>query len=131
MDTAPETWFGSLDKHDLVRTEWLFGWVLAGLYALLTLSAWLVWRRDWPEPERRRALAVTALQLVVASTWAPVLFASQSLDLALLVASAMWLVTLGMLTTLAPANWFAALLATPMFAWATYAVVVNVTLVVA
>jgi translocator protein len=129
VETGAGSWFDAQPKSEFVRAEWLFGWVTPAVHALLGLSAWLVYRRDWPEPERRRALVVLALQVVVISLWAPVLFGAQALDVALLISAAMWLVCLGALTALAPANRWAALLACPAFVWATYAAAVSADLV--
>jgi benzodiazapine receptor len=130
VETGPGTWYDSLAKPEYVRSEWLFGWVGAGVLGLMAIAAWLVWRRDWPEPERRRALAVLAAQLVIVSLWAPVLFDAHALDAALISAAAMWLVSLAALTTLAPANKLAAVLATPMLAWATYATGISAVLAI-
>jgi tryptophan-rich sensory protein len=128
VETGPGTWFDAQPKPDYVRTEWLFGQVELAVLMLLATSAWLVWRRDWPEPERRRALAMLGVQLAIVSVWAPVLFGAHAVDLAVLLAAAMWLASLAVLTTLAPANVWAAMLAAPMLAWATYAIGVSVVL---
>lgn len=125
VDTGAGSWFDAQTKPEYVRAEWLFGPVALGVLALLALSAWLVWRRDWPEPERRRALAVLGVQLIILTAWAPVLFGAHARDLALLISAAMWLACLAALTTVAPANRWAALLATPALVWATYAMGVS------
>lgn len=101
---------------------WLFGPVWTGLYAMIALSGWLVWRRaGWVMP----AHGVYAAQLVLNMLWTPLFFGAGQLGMAfaeilLLLASIAATIVL-----FARISRLAALLLVPYLAWVAFASALN------
>lgn len=101
---------------------WLFGPVWTGLYAMIAVSGWLVWRRaGWVMP----AHGVYAAQLVLNMLWTPLFFGAGQLGMAfaeilLLLASIAATIVL-----FARISRLAALLLVPYLAWVAFASALN------
>lgn len=111
--------------RDLVRPAWappgwLFGPVWSVLYALMGISAWLVWRaRGFAGA--RRALHVFILQLAVNALWTWLFFVWRMGGLAFAEILLLWLlivVTVGMFWRV---DRMAAVLLMPYLAWVSFA----------
>lgn len=73
-------WYATAQKAAWSPPNWLFGTVWTGLYALMAVAAWLVWRRRGPAGTAswgmvRSALVIYAAQLLLNFLWTPVFFA--------------------------------------------------------
>jgi tryptophan-rich sensory protein len=77
-----DTWYRTLEKPSWRPPNAAFGPVWTTLYALMAISAWLVWRRDASGEDaastRRSALAAWAVQLVLNGAWSAVFFGARS-----------------------------------------------------
>ena len=96
------------------------------LYILMGLAAFLVWTnmRVMPE-EKKRALEIFALQLVLNASWSVLFFGAQSPLLALI---CIVLLCLSILWTIVAFSWIskpAAWLLAPYLAWVTFAAYLN------
>jgi tryptophan-rich sensory protein len=100
-DTGPGTWYAALEKPSM-PPSWALHVAIAAGFVVLASTAWLVWRRAGPEPDRRVALGVFAVELVLTAAWAPVFFGQRSPEVAMLVIAALWLTALAMVLTYAP-----------------------------
>lgn len=70
---ALEGWYAEAPKPMWNPSDAVFGPVWTVLYTVMSVSAWLVWRR--PDSElRTRALRVYAMQLALNALWAPAFF---------------------------------------------------------
>jgi tryptophan-rich sensory protein len=112
-------WFASLIRPPGTPPNWLFAPVWTVLYAMMAVSAWLVWRSG--RPAAYRALRLWGWQLLVNALWSPAFFGLRSPGLALVVILA--LPPLVALTTWRfwPLSRVAAMLLVPYLAWAIYA----------
>src|SRR5690606_1530880 len=67
-----EAFYARLSKPSWAPPAWLFGPVWSVLYALMAISAWLVWRSARP---RRVALVLFVTQLIANALWSWLFFA--------------------------------------------------------
>ena len=121
LSTPPGEWYRDLAKPDFNPPNWLFGPVWTVLYAMIGVSGWLIWR------ENRASTAMTLwwVQMGLNFLWSPVFFAAQEIGLALIVISAMFLVTMAFIVSAWRPSRLAALLFVPYAAWVGFASVLN------
>jgi benzodiazapine receptor len=84
-------WYRALDKPPFTPPDWLFGPVWSVLYAMMTISAWRVYRKE-PSTARSVALGLWAGQLGLNAAWSVLFFgehkkAAALVDLGLLMGS--------------------------------------------
>lgn len=122
--TPSGAWYAGLEKPPFTPPDLLFpvAWTL--LYALMTVSAWLVWRRTGLVAGLPALLPFIA-QLGANGLWSILFFQWHRVDLALVDLAALWvLVALTMLRfhrVSATACW----LLLPYLAWVSFAVYLN------
>ena len=114
-------WYAGLAKPSWRPPNWLFGPVWTALYAMMAVSAWLVWKRVGFGP----ALLVFAIQLLINGIWSPVFFGAHSLGGGLVVIVALWFGIVGTIAMFWPISLTAALLLVPYLAWVSFAAVLN------
>ncbi len=94
------------------------------LYALMAVSAWLVWR-SYPSRENRLPLAVYGVQLVLNMAWTPLFFGLGWRGTAFIEILVLW----GFIAATVVLFWhrsrWAAILLLPYVAWTTFAAVLN------
>ena len=66
-------WYRTLKKPPFQPSERVFGPVWSALYALMSASAWRVWKSP-DSPARSRALGLWGGQLVANAAWSPLFF---------------------------------------------------------
>lgn len=121
---SPGEWYASLNKPSFNPPPWVFGPVWTALYAMMGVSAWLVWRcRD-----ARRPLALWLLQLAFNAAWTPVFFGLHRMDIALVIIIAMWLAILATILAFRRHSRAAALLLVPYLLWVGFATALNAAL---
>ena len=119
-------WYQTLRRPPGSPPDWLFGPVWTALYAMIGVSAWLVWRRVEVGVHRKRAaLRAWGWQLLANALWPPAFFGLHALGLGLVVIGLM-LATIA-LTILAfwPIERRAALLLVPYLTWVGFAGYLN------
>lgn len=125
--SAVRTWYPTLVKPAWTPPPFLFGPVWTCLYAMMAVSAWLVWLSP-PTPTRRAALTAFTVQLLLNAAWSPLFFGLRSTGLGLLDIVLLWpaiLATLILSRRVRPA---AAWLLVPYLAWSSFATALNVAL---
>ncbi|HOT36268.1 MAG TPA: tryptophan-rich sensory protein [Candidatus Latescibacteria bacterium] len=115
------TWYEGLAKPSWRPPNWLFGPVWTILYAMMAVSAWLVWKKAG----FGSALLMFAVQLLINGIWSPVFFGAQSLGGGLVVIVALWFAIVGTIAMFWPVSLAAALLLLPYLAWVSFATVLN------
>lgn len=120
MDAA--SFYAELSKPSWAPPASLFGPVWSALYALMGISAWLVWRSPGP---RRLALALFCVQLATNALWSWLFFAWRSGP----AAAVEVLVLLALIAATVAAFWHrsrvAALLLLPYALWVSFASVLT------
>lgn len=119
--------YQTLEKPPLSPPDWVFPIVWIILYALMGISAYLVYRSD-SEPVRvKSALRVYWLQLVVNFSWSIVFFRFQAFWAAFVVLAILIILVITMLVKFAKIRPAAALVNVPYLLWLLFAAYLNVT----
>jgi len=111
----------------LGTTPWLFGPVWTVLYAMMGISAWLVWRSGGFQTNRL-ALALFLAQLTLNSAWSWLFFAWQNGGLAFAEIVLLWLFIVATLVTFWRVRPLAGVLLMPYLFWVSFASVLNYSL---
>jgi len=113
-------WYQELAKSSLTPPSWVFGVVWSSLYFLMSISAWLVWRKSESE-EARFALILFGVHLIYNWAWSFIFF-----QMHLLFVSFIWIT--GMIAIVGILMFFfyrvsktAAFLLLPYFVWISFA----------
>lgn len=67
-------WFDTLNKPAWNPPDNIFGPVWSFLYLLMGTALWLVWKSDAPEPEKKSATSMFAIQLFLNFWWSLIFF---------------------------------------------------------
>ncbi|GAB2461735.1 tryptophan-rich sensory protein [Conyzicola lurida] len=137
-------WYADADKAFWNPPNWVFGPAWTLLYTLMSVAAWLVWRKrrseDWPVGLRstsaavRRALGLYVAQLVLNAIWTPVFFGlyptigPAALWIALAIILALDIAVLLTMLAFWRVSKVAAWLLVPYWAWVLYATTLNAAL---
>lgn len=122
---AVSQWYEHLKRPFYAPPDWLFGPVWTALYALMAVSAWLIWKKGLDKSRVRIALALYLVQLVLNALWSPIFFGLQMPLLALVEILLLWLAIVAATAAFAKVSTTAALLLMPYILWTTFAVVLN------
>lgn len=121
--TSVATWYQTLEKPAYNPPDRLFGPVWTTLFAMMGVSAWLVWRRAGFGP--RAAWALFAAQLALNIGWSALFFALRSPGAAFAEILPLW----GLIAATAAAFWrispAAGLLLVPYLLWVGFAAWLN------
>jgi benzodiazapine receptor len=124
--TRPEipTWYAMLRKPSFNPPDWLFAPVWTTLYALMAISAWLIWRSQgfrgagWP-------LAVFLAQLALNVLWSILFFGRHELGLALGEIALLWATIALMVGLFWRQQRLAGALQIPYLLWVSFAALLN------
>lgn len=103
---------------------WLFGPVWTILYACMAVAAWLVWR-ERNHPNRRTALGIYGIQLILNALWSWIFFAWLLGGVAFAACLLLALLILLTLVRFYPINRGAAWLLVPYLVWVSFATVLT------
>lgn len=120
-------WYPTLAKPAWQPPNWLFGPVWTVLYAMMAVSAWLIWK-----PIGFKATAVPlslfAIQLALNVAWSWIFFGLRRPDLACLEIVVLWLAIVATMFAFFGRSQLAGWLLVPYLAWVTFAAVLNFTI---
>ena len=119
--------YDTLEKPPLSPPAWIFPVVWIILYALMGISAFLVYRSDGEPVRVKSALRVYWLQLVVNFSWSIVFFRFQAFWTAFVVLIILLILVITMLVKFAKIRPSAALINVPYLLWLLFAGYLNVT----
>ena len=125
---ALDTWYANLNKPFFTPPGWVFGPVWTTLYALMAISAFLVWQRGLDTHAVRIALAFFLLQLVLNALWTPLFFGAKMPLLAFIEILFLWAAILSTTVAFTKVHRPAALLLIPYIAWVTFAAILNLSI---
>jgi benzodiazapine receptor len=121
-------WYAGLVKPPFNPPNWVFAPVWTALYALMGLSAYLVYKKGWEKYEVRRALAVFAAQLLLNVLWSVVFFGAHAILGAVVVIILLGTMILASIWLFSRISKPAAYLLTPYILWVGFATVLNISL---
>jgi tryptophan-rich sensory protein len=120
----PGPWYAALQKPDWTPPSWLFGPAWTLLYTLMSIAAWLVWKRvGFAKP-----LMLYFIQLALNAAWTPIFFGAHQLGWALVEIALLWVAILVTLLSFRRVNTTAGWLFVPYLAWVTFAMTLNFTI---
>jgi translocator protein len=117
-------WYSGLAKPAWLPPQGWFAPVWTGLYVLMAIAAWIIWRERY---HRGRAGAIIAfsVQLLLNALWAPVFFGLKNIGAGLFDIVALWLTVAWTVREFARVKPAAALILMPYFLWVTFAAAIN------
>jgi translocator protein len=125
--TMPEIrgWYAMLEKPSFNPPDWIFGPVWTALYALMAISAWLIWQPSGFNGGAVVPLGVFLGQLVLNTLWSILFFGQHNIGGALVDIALLWLSILAMIVLFYRRHRAAGLLQLPYLAWVSFASVLN------
>ncbi|MBI5380793.1 MAG: tryptophan-rich sensory protein [Opitutae bacterium] len=124
---GPGEWYAQLNKPSWNPPNWIFGPVWTGLYTLMAVAAWMIWRRGgWRA--QRLPLGLFLAQLALNALWTPLFFGLHRADLAFVDIVLLWFGIVATIVAFARVHRGAAALLAPYLAWVSFATFLNFTL---
>ena len=120
----PGPWYFELIKPPLTPPNWVFAPVWTLLYLGMAVAAWRVWRTG-EGPDRRRALMLFVLQLLVNGFWSYLFFGRHEIGAALVDIAALVLLLAVTATRFWRIDKPASTLLWPYLAWVSFASYLN------
>jgi benzodiazapine receptor len=122
------TWYATLNKPSFSPPNWIFGPVWTILYALMGISAFLVWEKGIKNKEVASALKFFVIQLILNSSWSILFFGLHNPALAYLDIIVLWI-----FIALTAVNFYkikkaAGYLLIPYLIWVTFASFLNLSI---
>jgi len=118
-------WYAALEKPPGTPPNAVFGPVWTLLYAMIGASLALVWHRAPSGPEKRLALTLFLIQMLLNLAWTPLFFGAQATGAALLAIVLLWVAILLTILKFKPLDRIAAALLVPYLLWVGYATYLN------
>ena len=118
--------YSALAKPPLSPPAAVFPVVWAILYALMGLSAYLIYASDEDSANRTQALGLYVIQLAVNFSWSIIFFRFRLLGAAMFVAILLFVLVLAMVIAFRKVRPFAAWLNLPYLAWSLFAAYLSI-----
>lgn len=118
-----ETWYTTLTKPSFNPPSWLFAPVWTILYILMGISFWLIWKSH--SPEKKRAMGLFIVQLLLNGIWSPVFFGAHAIGGALALIVLLWAAIVLTILIFKKISKPAAWLLVPYILWVSFATVLN------
>lgn len=115
------TWYRSLIKPPLTPPNWIFGPVWTLLFALMGISAYLVWQKGMKKKPVQTALTLFIIQFVFNVLWSFVFFGLQSPMGGIVVIVFLWFFIIATLWKFYLVDKWAGYLLVPYLLWVTFA----------
>jgi translocator protein len=122
---AIPTWYATLPKAALNPPSWVFGPVWTILFAVMGVSAFLIWRKGLNRKEVKVALGIFIIQLALNAFWSILFFGLHSPFLSLCEIIILWLSILLTMVAFYPTSRVAAWLLLPYILWVSFASYLN------
>ena len=118
-------WYATLVRPALNPPSWVFGPVWTTLFALMGISAFLVWRKGLDRRDVKIALGIFIGQLVLNTLWSIIFFGLHSPGAAFVEIIFLWLAILATIVAFAKISKPAVWLLVPYILWVSFAGYLN------
>jgi len=122
--TMPEipTWYAGLVQPALRPPNWIFAPVWTSLYALMGMSAYMIWQQRQANPKMAKlGLSLFVVQLLLNGLWSFIFFSWHNLPAASIEIVLLDLAVLACIIAFANISRFASILLWPYMAWISFA----------
>lgn len=125
--TAPaiDTWYAGLNKPWFNPPDFLFAQVWTGLYILMGVAVWLVWKKGLQTEKTKEALILFEAQLLLNTVWSIIFFGLREPLLAFVEIIFLWLFIWFTMRAFFKVSRVAGVLLIPYLAWVSFAAVLN------
>ncbi len=123
-------WYAALAKPPFNPPNWVFAPVWTTLYALMGISAYLVYEKGSRRKEVRKALAIFGGQLLLNMLWSIVFFGAHMILGAAVIIVFLWGMIVASIWLFSRISKPAAYLLAPYLLWVSFATVLNISLYV-
>lgn len=118
-------WYANLNKPSFTPPNWVFSPVWITLFALMGISAFLVWNKGINYQGVKKALTVFIVQLILNAFWSVVFFGLKSPLFGFLVIIILWIAILLTILNFFKVTKTAGLLLMPYILWVSFAAALN------
>ncbi|MDD4858646.1 MAG: tryptophan-rich sensory protein [Dehalococcoidales bacterium] len=118
---AIPTWYAALNKPAFTPPSWLFAPVWTGLYLLMAIAAFLVWRKGLDDEQVRGSMVTFMVQLALNVLWSAVFFGLKSPLWGVIVIAVLWVAILLTMLAFMKVSKTAAWLMLPYLLWVSFA----------
>jgi len=125
ISDAVTEWYATLNRPFFNPPNWVFVPVWTTIYLLLGVSLYYVWKQE-PSQNRKKALIVFVIQMVLNFAWTFIFFHFHLFLLALIEIVVMWFSILFMILRFYKVKPMSAYINIPYLLWVSYAVVLTV-----
>ena len=125
---AIPTWYATLVKPTFNPPNWVFAPVWTGLYLLMGISAFLVWRKGLDNHLANSGLRIFILQLVLNTLWSFLFFGLKSPLLGLIEILLLWIAIILTILSFFRSSKVAGILLLPYILWVSFAAILNLSL---
>lgn len=126
-NSALDAWYPALAKPSWNPPNWIFGPVWTTLYAMMAVSAWLVWLRGAP-PAAAVVWPPFFGQLILNTLWSGIFFGLRQPGWAFAEILLLWLAIAATIAVFRHRSIVAAWLLAPYLAWVSFAAILNFTI---
>lgn len=116
-------WYAALTKPSFNPPSWIFGPVWAILYLLMGISLYLVWASD--SKQKRNAMIVFGIQLLLNVIWSIIFFGLHNIFLAFVDIILLWVFILVTMVLFYRIGKISSYILVPYFAWVSFAMILN------
>lgn len=121
-------WYAGLAKAPFNPPNWVFAPVWITLFAMMGLSAYLIFDKGMRKNGVKKALAVFAIQLLLNTLWSIAFFGAHMIFGAIIVILLLWGMILASILLFLKISKIAAYLLIPYLLWVSFATVLNISL---
>jgi len=124
--TAPQIkgWYAGLEKPFFNPPNWIFAPVWTALFILMGISLWMIWTEK-TQINRKRAIQIFVVQLVLNILWSVVFFGLHSPAMGFSVIVLLWLAIFLTIKEFHKISKIASYLLVPYILWVSFASVLN------
>ena len=122
-----EPWYSLLNKPAFNPPDWVFGPVWTTLYLMMTLAIWLFWHSN---NRNKNTVYVYLIHLVFNTTWSVVFFVFHNMVLALFVLILLIGLIINLILRFKRVNVVSSYLMIPYLLWCSFALFLNINLIV-
>ena len=126
--TGVDNWYRTIEKPGWNPPDGVFAPVWTTLYIMMGIAFYLIWKSSGPHNQKRRAMVLWGIQLLLNAFWSFLFFNLHTIGLALAEIIVLWLAILFTIFAFARVDKRAAWLMVPYISWVSFATILTYTI---